>query len=931
MRMFLVFFTALTLMSGCSRQDPLFIDNGAPEVAPYLEVIPNEAEINVGTSQPFQAFLVDPVAQTREEVTSQASWTSSDTSIATVSTAGRASGVATGNSSLAATLDDLSANASLSVVDETLVRIQLLPAEQVALVGMQRPFQALAEYASGRTQDVTADASWASGNTAVADIASPGLTDAISQGLAPITATLSGVVGNAELGVLNATIDAMSITPEQATINVQTSEEYRATVLLSTGDTIDVTDLVTWSSSDGTVASVSNDTNSKGRAFGIKKGTASIVASATFASVTIAQTAQLTVDAVEIVSLSIEPANISVAAGTTGTLTATAYYDDDSAIDVTRDAFWLSSNPNSAFIESTGNNAGAGEAQAPGDAKIFARFGGLTASSLVTITEATLESIQVTPITASISAGTALPYSATGIYSDGSLSDLTTRVNWSSADPAIARVDASGLVYGVSLGTTSIIASYDGKQSAGEAIVTNAVVSELEISPLLHSMQVGTTQQYTATAIFSDGRRYDVSDQTFWQSSDSNIVAMGPFGRVNAVSAGNATISGKYEGITGNALARVTATTLESLAVIPRNLDLQAGTRQEYSAVALFSDHIEDVTSSASWVSSNTQIATVSNAGGSKGLVTTLSAGQVEISANFDGLSSSGVLSVFEPSLVSLDVTCVDDVLQLGNQTLCEATGTYSDGHRQIITNEVLWRSSNTTVATVENAATNRTPGRVTALAVGSSNISASIDGISDSVTISVETASLVSIDVTTFKTTLIVGETEPFFALGNYNDGSTNDLSESVVWTSSNSSVLAISNAIDRKGEADALSDGTAVITASQDGVLGNSPTITVNPEPPSNNIRKIDVLCLGGQFGGPIELEIGEQDRCQAIATNKDNTTQDVTALATWSADKPSLLRVIGLDNNNEFLLVEGLSSGNTLLRADYVKSGSIVFKIR
>ncbi|KZZ46526.1 hypothetical protein A3758_36890 [Oleiphilus sp. HI0118] len=219
----------------------------------------------------------------------------------------------------------------------------------------------------------------------------------------------------------------------------------------------------------------------------------------------------------------------------------------------------------------------------------------------------------------------------------------------------------------------------------------------------------------------------------------------------------------------------------------------------------------------------------------------------------------------------------------------------------------------------------------MTAFAVGSSNISASIDGSSDSVSISVETASLVSIDVTTFKTTLIVGETEPFFALGNYNDGSTNDLSESVVWTSSNSSVLAISNAIDRKGEADALSDGTAVITASQDGVLGNSPTITVNPEPPSNNIRKIDVLCLGGQFGGPIELEIGEQDRCQAIATNKDNTTQDVTALATWSADKPSLLRVIGLDNNNEFLLVEGLSSGNTLLRADYVKSGSIVFKIR
>ena len=930
MRMLLVFFAVLITLVGCSRQDPLFIDKSAPDIAPYLEIVPAESEINIGTTQQFTAYRVDPIAQTREDVTNQATWTSNDTAIASVNSAGRASGIITGNVTLQAEFEDLSGNASLTVSDETLISIQLLPAESLALVGMQRPFVALAEYATGRIQDVTDDATWASGNTAVADIAAPGLVNALTQGTAAISATLSGGVGNADLAVLNATIDKFSVIPEQATVEVQTSEEYRALVLLSTGDTIDVTDLVTWSSTDGAVASVSNDTGSKGRAFGIKAGTATVVASATFAAVTVAQTAELTVVAPQIVALFIEPADVAVPVGTVGSLTATAYYDDGSARDVTRDAFWQSDNTSAVFIESTGPNAGSGEALSSGRAYISARFGGLPATSVVLVTEALLESIQVTPVSANIAAGTSLAYSASGNYSDGTSRDLTNLASWSSSDPTIARVNRVGLVSGLSLGSANIIASYDGQQGSAETTVTNATLTAVEISPLLHRQQVGTTQQYTSTAIFSDGSNIDVTIQTFWQASNDTI-AMIPFGRALAVRPGNATVTGTFQGISGTALASVTATTLKSLLVVPGELDLQVNTQQQYSAVAIFNDHVEDVTESASWSSSNTQLATVSNARGTQGLVSTLNPGNTSISATFGDVTSSGALAIFEPVLVSLDVRCADSVLQLNNRTLCEATGTYSDGHKQIVTDEAFWSSSNSSIASVENNAENRVAGQVTARAVGNANISASLDGVSNSENVSVEAASLVSIDVTTFKTTLKIGETEPFFAQGNYSDGSTNDLSQSVFWSSSNSSVLAISNTIDRKGEADARSGGTATITASQDGVSGNSSLITVNVDLPSDNIRKLDILCLGGQFGGPIELEIGEQDRCQAIATNKDGTTQDVTALATWSVDNPSSLSIIGLDSNNAFLVVEGSANGNTLLRGNYVKSGSIVFKIR
>ncbi len=57
------------------------------------------------------------------------------------------------------------------------------------------------------------------------------------------------------------------------------------------------------------------------------------------------------------------------------------------------------------------------------------------------------------------------------------------------------------------------------------------------------------------------------------------------FGRVKAVSAGNATITGTYQGIAGNALARVTATALESLIIITQSINLQVGTLQQAGLV----------------------------------------------------------------------------------------------------------------------------------------------------------------------------------------------------------------------------------------------------------------------------------------------------------------------------------------------------------
>lgn len=920
----------LLLLSGCSRQEPLFIGDDAPAVAPYLEVVPTTAEVNVGTSQAFTAYRVDPIAQTREDVTASVTWTSASSSIASINTGGTATGLAAGSSVIQARSAELTAFANLAVSNETLTSVQIFPVESVALVGMERNFEAIALFANGRTQNITDDATWSSNNTVVADVVSEGLVTALSQGTATLEATFGGITSNASLAVLNATVDAFSVSPPVATIETKTSETFSANLLLSSGDTIDISEQVTWSTTDGTVATVNNQNGSKGIATGLSSGTANIVASVSFANITLADSASLTVVSPTLQSLEVTPANVNVPAGTVGSLVATAYYSDNSARDVTRDTYWNSSDNGIVFIESTGTQAGFGQALAPGSATVTARFGGLSEQAAITVSNANLTAIQVTPPLANIAIGTTTGFFATGIFSDGSSRDITAEVSWESANTAIARIDESGLAYGINVGSTSISASYQNQQGDAEITVTNATITGIEVSPALHRIQVGSIQPYTAVALFSNGQRYDITRLAYWASDTPSVVEIDRSGRAIAIGAGNATINAAFKGQNDSALAVVTDTSLKSLLVIPKKLDLQVETQQAYSAVAFYTDHIEDVTATASWRSSDTQLATVSNQIGTKGVVQTLSPGQVEISASFEDQSDSGELIISAPTITAIDVNCAETIIQAGNKTFCEAIASYSDGHKQDITVEAQWQSSASNIAAVENAEIDRVAGRVTGIRAGSADIIAALSGLTGSQTVTVNNAALQSIAVTSNETTLTVGDTEQFFATGTYSDGSTDDLTRSAVWASNNSGVLSVSNSLGRTGEAVAVSAGSTSLTATQDGITGISATITVQAELPSDNVQKLNVLCLNGSVSGPVEIEVGETDLCKAYATLKNGTVEDVTTLTTWAVDAPTTLTIVGFDAN-DFLEVRGAASGNTLLRAEYFKKSNILFKVR
>ena len=166
-------------------------------------------------------------------------------------------------------------------------------------------------------------------------------------------------------------------------------------------------------------------------------------------------------------SLTISPLSPSLFVGSTLQFAVTGHYSDGSTRDLTSAAAWTSSKTSVATITSPG---GLAAGLAKGSTTIRAATGGFSASTTLTISAVTLQSITVTPATATISGGATQQFKATGNYSNGSTSDLTNTIAWSSSPKPLASVSSSGLATGLRTGTATITAKSGGV--SGSATLT---------------------------------------------------------------------------------------------------------------------------------------------------------------------------------------------------------------------------------------------------------------------------------------------------------------------------------------------------------------------------------------------------------------------------------------------------------------------------
>jgi uncharacterized protein YjdB len=316
---------------------------------------------------------------------------------------------------------------------------------------------------------------------------------------------------------------------------------------------------------------------------------------------------------------------------------------------------------------------------------------------------------------------------------------------------------------------------------------------------------------------------------------------------------------------------------LVSIAVTPANPSIAKGTTQQFIATGTYSDSSQqNITSSVTWSSSATSVATISNTAGSNGLATGVSAGTTSITATMGSVSGTTSLSVTNATLVSLAVTPPDAQIAQGTTQQYTATGTFSDASTQNLTTSVTWSSSNTTVATISNTA--GTQGLATGNTAGTTTITATSGSVSGTAYLNVTNATLVSIAVTPANPSVGVGATKQFIATGTYSDSSQQNITSSVTWSSSNTGIATISNVAGSNGLATGVSVGGPITITATMGSVSGSTGLTVISVPLTTLTTTTAVLALSVNDTA-LNSALTGNPRTITIENNGTNTATNVT----------------------------------------------------
>jgi uncharacterized protein YjdB len=440
-------------------------------------------------------------------------------------------------------------------------------------------------------------------------------------------------------------------------------------------------------------------------------------------------------------------------------------------------------------------------------------------------TSKTLTGVGVSPSTASIVAGSSQQLTATATYSDGSSSNITSTANWASGNTSLATINASGMVTGIAAGSVAVTASMNSLSGSATLTVT-AVAKTLQsitVSPANPSISAGANQQFTATATYSDNSTADVTSTVSWNSGSSSVATIASAGLATAVASGSSTITASLNGVSGTAILTVTAAakTLQSIAVSPANPSISAGATQQFIATATYSDNsTANVTSTVSWSSGTTLVATITSAG----LATAVVAGSSTITASLSGVSGTANLTVtaVAKTLQSIAVSPANPSISVDATQQFTATATYSDNSTANVTSTVSWSSGTTSFATITSG------GLATAVTAGSSTITASLNGVSGTATLTVTAKTVTGISISPNPASFAMGATQQFTATATYSDSSTANVTSTVTWLAANEDVATIASG----GLASGVASGSTAIAASFSGKSGDATlNVTIAP----------------------------------------------------------------------------------------------------
>ncbi len=693
----------------------------------------------------------------------------------------------------------------------------------------------------------------------------------------------------------------LALSPATATLPRGGTLQLSVQRLASDGSATDVTQASTWSSDALGVASVDG-----GRVTAVGGGAAKVTATFQGQSAV----AVITVPQAALGSLALWPDAPRLPVGGTVQLAVVGTFSDGTQADLTGLASFSSSAPQVASVDSGGQVRAIGA----GQASVSATVAGVAGSTEVTVSAAHPTAITVSPMSATLPQGAQLKLSAQAQFDDGTQADVTAASAWSTSTPAVA-VLPDGTATGVSPGAATVTAAFGGLQASANLTVTSAALTGLAIAPATLTLPKGSDKQVSAVATYADGSTLDVTQQAIWSSSAPQVVAVSTAGlargKVSGLSAGSASVTARFGALSAQLSVTVSPAALSALALSPASASIASGGTQAFTVSASFADGSAlDVTASAIFSSTDPSLVTVSN-GANKGLATAVGAagGSAQVKASYQGLSASATVTVTPaPQVDAVQVQPDPLTVEAGKTAPLKAMAHYTDGNLKDVSAQASWASAAPLTASVSNAAGSQ--GQVKGIADGTTTISATLGSFTGSATVHVSPPTLVAITIDPVSQRLAPGMYNYVVATAVMSDGSTQDVSATGTWSSTDANVADVQ-----------LYQGYAYVMA------GNLPgTATIKVQIPSGESASATVEVISAQLNQILidpaqpQLAVGGSVDLAATGLFSDLSTMTLKYVASWTSSDPTVATVSNDPYSYSRGFVQALKPGTATITANY-----------
>ena len=854
---------------------------GTPKLT-QIAIAPSNPTIMKGASQQLTATGIFDDG-TQHALGASVTWETSPSAVATINTKGNVIGVGEGVAQVTAAYQGVTGSTSVTVGQSGLLSITVSPNPSSLPAGETGQLTATGNFSDGSVQNLTQSAAWSSSAPNVATINAAGLASGLIVGSTTITAASGTVQGTTALTVTSPVLASIAVTPADSSIAAGNTQQLTATGTYSDGSTQNLTSTAAWSASPSSVATISNASGSQGLATASGLGTTTIEAAlgAISGSTTMTVTAgfvltgSLNTARASHTSTVLNNGMVLIAGGYNGNILASAeLYDPASGTFTSTGSLNNARVYHTATLLNNGMVLIAGGFDNSGDilasAELYNAATGTFTPTLSLSTarykhRATLLNNGMVLIAGgqgsdgNAYASAELYNPATGTFTpNGGLNtarELHTAMLLNNGMDLIAGgYGPSGYLTSAELNNSAtgtfaptgslnaarylhtatrlnngmglIAGGYNssGYLASAELYLPDTLTPpnlvSISLSPTGPTVPLDAAQQFIATGTFRDSSTEQLASVT-WSSSDAAVVSItddaSNLGAAYALGMGAATVSACAGAVCGSTTLTVGSAALVSIAITPATGTVPAGRPLQFYATGTYTDgSTQDLSSLVTWSSSAPPVATINAAGLASGLIV----GSTTITAASGTVQGTAMLTVTSPVLASVAVTPANASIAAGERQQFTATGTYSDGSVQNLTNAATWTSSGPAIASVSPS------GAAVALAVGTATISATAGSFTGTASLTVTPPVVIGLNVVPATLSMVLGSSRQLQAIATLSDGTMQDMTGTVAWSSTDPNIATVSSG----GLASAAQVGSTTILAQSNGLTGSA-QITVVP----------------------------------------------------------------------------------------------------